>query len=245
MDLYQIPLNDILKYINMSDLNRLIQSEKYRRLIRSATNYQDLEINIILNCIDDFEKTSQLNLFYKLLGEYFEPKGFDFRYLKQNEIYQAAMEEFYDKLLEYPDFDDEIVAEIENKRDDNVEFSEVKDFLSYWIENYPEELQDLFVTTDKNIDNLTNKLIKDFKNYLFNPKISPNAYQNIYEYLEVLNGYLDDYYNNNDEELIIKNNFYQCLSQIGKVKNLFQSVIRQREGISRIPNKKQISRIER
>jgi hypothetical protein len=111
MDLYQIPLNDILKYINMNDLNRLIQSEKYRSLIRSATNYQDLEINIILNCIDDFEKTSQLNLFYELLGEYFEPKGFDFRYLKQNEIYQAVMEEFYDKLLEFPDFDDEIVAE--------------------------------------------------------------------------------------------------------------------------------------
>lgn len=209
--LSNIPLNEILKQINMTDLNQ-INTVELRNMIRSSVNLEELEKRITLNCIDDLEKKMNTNLFYELLGEFFEPKGYSEDLVKEQEIYKITLEQFYDKLFEFEEFDDELVSEIQNMREKNKDFSVVKDFLGNWIESYS-ELEELFQTTEEKLDFINDKFIELFKNYIFN---GPRGNQNAKEYLGVVEQYVDEYVDN--EEL--SNDFHNCVKKIGQIKTL-------------------------
>jgi hypothetical protein len=207
-------LQDILRQINMTDLYKIIKSPELRKIVFSSTTLNDLESAIYLNCIDDLEKKMNTNLFYELLEEYFEPKGFSESLILEQEIYQSVMKDFYEKLLDFEYFDDEIVSELEKMIDENVDFDTIKDFLNVWLESYS-EIRNLFMETEKKLDYIRNEYIKLFKKYLFE---GPNSYQNVKEYLEVVKEYLDEYVENDE----LNNEFQTCVRKIKKIKTFFE-----------------------
>jgi hypothetical protein len=223
--LYNIPLSDILRKINIYDLYAILKTPELRNLLKTSVNFKQLEKDIILNCIDDMERTLNTNLFYELIGEYFIPKGYNEENVKKSQIYQDVMEEFYDHLLEFEDFDDELVTKIEEMKENGSSLSEVSDFLGYWLESYS-ELRNLYLETEQKIDTIMSEYIDNFKKSLFEGN---NSYQNVKEYLNVVIDYVENYVEPDDEE--VSNEFYNCINKIEKIKKLFENAI---------PNKKKI-----
>ena len=54
--LYNLPLRDILRQINMTDLYKIMNSPELRKIVFSSANLNELVSRIALNCIDDLEK---------------------------------------------------------------------------------------------------------------------------------------------------------------------------------------------
>jgi hypothetical protein len=212
--LYNLPLRDILRQINMTDLYKIMNSPELRKIVFSSANLNELVSRIALNCIDDLEKKMDTNLFYELLGEYFEPKGFSESLVQEQEVYQTVMKEFYKYLFEFEYFDDELVSELQNMKEENVDFETIKDFLSNWQQSYA-ELSQLFMVTEQKLDYIHAEYVKEFKNYLFEGK---NSYQNVKEYLDVVNDYVDQYVDNEE----ISYEFQECVRKIEKIKTLFE-----------------------
>ena len=212
--LYNLPLRDILRQINMTDLYKIMNSPELRKIVFSSANLNELVSRIALNCIDDLEKKMDTNLFYELLGEYFEPKGFSESLVQEQEVYQTVMKEFYKYLFEFEYFDDELVSELQNMKEENVDFETIKDFLSNWQQSYA-ELRQLFMVTEQKLNYIHAEYVKEFKNYLFEGK---NSYQNVKEYLDVVNDYVDQYVDNEE----ISYEFQECVRKIEKIKTLFE-----------------------
>lgn len=212
--LYNLPLRDILRQINMTDLYKIMNSPELRKIVFSSANLNELVSRIALNCIDDLEKKMDTNLFYELLGEYFEPKGFSESLVQEQEVYQTVMKEFYKYLFEFEYFDDELVSELQNMKEENVDFETIKEFLSNWQQSYA-ELSQLFMVTEQKLDYIHAEYIKEFKNYLFE---GTNSYQNVKEYLDVVNDYVDQYVDNEE----ISYEFQECVRKIEKIKTLFE-----------------------
>jgi hypothetical protein len=224
--LYNIPLSDILRKINIYDLYAILKTPELRNLLKTSVNFKQLEKDIILNCIDDMERKLNTNLFYELLDEYFIPKGYNEEMVKNSQVYQDLMEEFFDHLLEFEDFDDEIVSKIEEMKENGSSLSEVSDFLGYWLESYS-ELRNLYLETEQKMDTIMSENIEKFKKSLFE---GYNSYQNVKEYLNVVIDYVENYVESDDEEVSVE--FYNCVNKIEKIKKVFEKAI--------VPNKKKI-----
>ena len=99
-------------------------------------------------------------------------------------------------------------------KEENVDFETIKDFLSNWQQSYA-ELRQLFMVTEQKLDYIHAEYVKEFKNYLFE---GTNSYQNVKEYLDVVNDYVDQYVDNEE----ISYEFQECVRKIEKIKTLFE-----------------------
>jgi len=195
-----------MKKINMYDLYKLLPSVHLRNIFRSSSSVEELEKRLILNCIDELEKNMNTNLFYELLGEFFEPKGYHEDLIKEQNVFQVTMQYFYDQLLEFEEFDDELISEIQHMIEEKTDFSTIKDFLSQWIKSYS-ELEELFESTENTLDFINDKFIKAFKDHIFKGTV---GYQNAKEYLDVVQEYVNEYVDEED----ISYEFDQCIQRV-------------------------------
>jgi hypothetical protein len=219
-----IPLREILREINMSDLSRIVKDPNLRNMILSSASFKEIETRVILNCIDQLERNldsqSEVPLFfYELMDDYFEPKGYDGMMYKDTPAYQSLMNLFYKNLYNFSYFDDEVLEQLREMQNDQQDILDVADFLNNWIESYP-RLRNLFNQVEIRSLQIQNEYIQQIKKELF--ETSDSAYQNVQDYLDVLLNYLEKYYEDSPKV----NEFYECLDQKEKIEKLLESVVR-------------------
>jgi hypothetical protein len=206
--LTDLELNQVLRLIDSYESFQ-IESSKLKEMLRSKF-WKQIEKKLILTCINNLEERLNSNFYYEYIDQFFKIKGYDIQLIKQTEFYKGVMEKFYLELLEFEDFDDEIISKLEEMRDNDVDFSNVKDFLNNWIEGYS-QLQNLFQYTETILDQIEKLFIEEIKNHIFMK--SSQSYQNVKEYLELIK---EDYEDEDD--------FYNCLQSIDKIKNGLEKI---------------------
>jgi hypothetical protein len=197
-----IPLRIILNEISFEDLINLLKTPGIREVVRQffsvQANFRDLEKRVVLECIYQLEEVMETNLFFELL-DYFESKGYrDLRTLPE---FKSINQEFFKEVsIQDPKLFQNI-SDLNNIED--VEFRlNVNDniVLSQPIKKLIKKYQDKLYTIEQNE-------IKRFKKIFFK---GPNSYDNIKEYLEQVNEYVETYLKSKNE-LSIKSAFYECI----------------------------------
>jgi hypothetical protein len=194
-------LRKILNEISFGDLLNLSKTPEVRKLVlqffSNESNFRDLEKRVVLECIDQLEEDLETNLFLELI-EFFETKGYrDFRTLP---AFQRINKEFLKELFV---LEPRLLQEI-----DEIDFN-IEDF-EFQIRQkklVSQQIKRLIQKYRNKMDEIEEKEILRFKKLFFK---GPKSYENIKEYLEQVNQYLEIYMKSKNE-LSIKSAFYRCI----------------------------------
>jgi len=204
--LSDIPLRKIFHQITFDDLINLLKTPEFRNIVKSffseEINFRELEKRIVLECIDQLEKSIQTNLFFELI-EFFQSKGYrDLRTLPE---FKTIISKAYQDVLNLG-FNSNIKQMILKLINDNGEIFDLVSLLKR-KNVLNQSIKYLLNTFQENLDAIEDNEIKRFKKSFFK---GPNSYDNTKEYLEAIQEYLDEYF---EGDVQTKNTFNKCIDK--------------------------------
>jgi hypothetical protein len=198
-----IPLSIILKEISFEDLINLVRTPGIRQVVQQffsiEANFRDLEKRVVLECIDQLEQVMETNLFFELI-DYFESKGY--RNLQSLPEFKLINQQFFKEVSIKDPKVFEIISDLDDMRDVEYRLMLEDDIV------LSKPIKELILMYQHKLDDIEQNEIERFKKIFFK---GPNSYDNIKEYLEQVNEYVEIYLTSR-KELVIKSAFYKCIT---------------------------------
>jgi regulator of sigma D len=198
-----IPLRRILKEISFEDLINLVRTPGIREVVQQffsiEANFRDLEKRVVLECIDQLEQVMETNLFFELI-DYFESKGY--RNLQSLPEFKLINQQFFKEVSIKDPNVFEIISDLDDIRDVEYRLMLEDDIVP------SKPIKELIINYQHKLDDIEQNEIERFKKIFFK---GPNSYDNIKEYLEQVNEYVEIYLTSR-KELVIKSAFYKCIT---------------------------------
>jgi hypothetical protein len=198
-----IPLRRILKEISFEDLINLVRTPGIREVVQQffsiEANFRDLEKRVVLECIDQLEQVMETNLFFELI-DYFESKGY--RNLQSLPEFKLINQQFFKEVSIKDPNVFKIISDLDDIRDVEYRLMLEDDIVP------SKPIKELIIMYQHKLDDMEQNEIERFKKIFFK---GPNSYDNIKEYLEQVNEYVEIYLTSR-KELVIKSAFYKCIT---------------------------------
>jgi len=214
-----LPLKKIFDNIDYDSLMNLLKTPMLRNITlefySDPINFRKLEKKIILDCIREFETSLQTNMFYELM-DFFKDRG----YVEVFDLpeYKKISDLYYDELLNLDIYEGskisrEKVLELREQDADPVEVAwlALKDYEGEEVDGILEKFEKKYTNLE---DNHNRKFLKSFFQ-------GPNSYQNVKDYLNAVNKYIQKYLQGNKYQTRITN-FQNCIKRINKLKYIFK-----------------------